>query len=287
MSGNRGACHTLNDALKKLFSCEDNRHYRRFIYTPGPREAFEISILSAAITLMAFIAGMVISASSHSSATLGYALENAVDLVSSLVVVWRFWGGGNSLSENELEKREKRASIGIAFMMVVLAVCVFSVAVEHLAEFHAPKDVHQLFALSVPSFLVFTFVGGLKWHIAIKTKSPAMKKDAVCSLSGALLSLGVLVGAALFMSDDNAWWFDATVAIVISIGLALYGLRTLVKNVIEGKAYWTLRFWTTAMAYKRKSVAMEEANASLVATGAAQSKDVELSIHDDSGGDMI
>ena len=77
-----------------------------------------------------------------------------------------------------------------------------------------------------------------------------MKKDAVCSLGGAVLSLGVLVGVGLFQSDDAIWWFDAFVAIVISILLGLYGVRTLVKNILEDKQYWTMKFWMEGKIYK-------------------------------------
>ena len=88
-------------------------------------------MVSALATLLAFIVGLVVSGSSSSSATLGYALENLVDLVSSLVVIWRFYG---EVADDELEKREKRASIGIALMIILLSICVFSVAVGHLGE---------------------------------------------------------------------------------------------------------------------------------------------------------
>jgi divalent metal cation (Fe/Co/Zn/Cd) transporter len=201
------------------------------------------------VTLVAFIAGFTISISTNSSATLGYSLESLVDLVSSLIVVWRFHGG-EATSKEELEKREKRASIGIAGLMVILGICVFSVAIEHLSEGHAPSALHQLISLSVPSLLIFFVLGMLKFNIAIKTQSPAMKKDAVCSLGGAVLSLGVLIGVGLFQSDDAIWWFDAFVAIIISILLALYGIRTLVKNILEDKKYWTIKFWMEGKIYK-------------------------------------
>jgi divalent metal cation (Fe/Co/Zn/Cd) transporter len=235
--------------LRRLFSCSDKNQslLNRFFKNPTSREAFQISVVSALATLLAFIVGLVVSGSSSSSATLGYALENLVDLVSSLVVIWRFYG---EVADDELEKREKRASIGIALMIILLSICVFSVAVGHLGEKHAPKSIHDLIGLSVPSFLIFSFLGFVKWRISNQLRSPAMRKDAVCSLAGAILSLGVLIGAALFMNDDAIWWFDAFVAILISVCLFLYGLRTLVKNYVEGKAFWTLEFWRTAKNYK-------------------------------------
>ena len=238
--------HKVNDSFNKI---ENSKFINRWIYAPGPTEAFQISIVSAIVTVIAFIAGLSISISTHSSATLGYSLENLVDLVSSLIVLWRFHGG-DTANKEELQKREKRASIGIALLMVILAICVFSVAVEHLAEGHAPSALHQLISLSVPSLLIFLILGILKFNIAIKTQSPAMKKDAVCSLGGAILSLGVLIGVGLFQSDDAIWWFDAFVAIIISILLGLYGVRTLVKNILEDKKYWTMKFWMEGKVYK-------------------------------------
>ena len=238
--------HKVNDSFNKI---ENSKFINRWIHAPGPTEAFQISIVSAIVTVIAFIAGLSISISTHSSATLGYSLENLVDLVSSLIVLWRFHGG-DTANKEELQKREKRASIGIALLMVILAICVFSVAVEHLAEGHAPSALHQLISLSVPSLLIFLILGILKFNIAIKTQSPAMKKDAVCSLGGAILSLGVLIGVGLFQSDDAIWWFDAFVAIIISILLGLYGVRTLVKNILEDKKYWTMKFWMEGKVYK-------------------------------------
>ena len=238
--------HKVNDSFNKI---ENSKFINRWIHAPGPTEAFQISIVSAIVTVIAFIAGLSISISTHSSATLGYSLESLVDLVSSLIVLWRFHGG-DTANKEELQKREKRASIGIALLMVILAICVFSVAVEHLAEGHAPSALHQLISLSVPSLLIFLILGILKFNIAIKTQSPAMKKDAVCSLGGAILSLGVLIGVGLFQSDDAIWWFDAFVAIIISILLGLYGVRTLVKNILEDKKYWTMKFWMEGKVYK-------------------------------------
>ena len=102
---------------------------------PGAREAYVVSWISMGCTIIAFSAGLVISIVSKSSATMGFALENAVraphmsvmtrylgsrhpttqvDSFSSGLVLWRFWGGGSSIPEATLELREKRASIGIA-----------------------------------------------------------------------------------------------------------------------------------------------------------------------------
>ena len=88
---------------------------------PGVREAFVLSWVSLLLTVAAFVVGCAVAAVTSSSATLGFALENAVDFLSSALVCWRFYGGGKSVPEAKLEEREKRASVGIALSFVVLA----------------------------------------------------------------------------------------------------------------------------------------------------------------------
>ena len=85
----------------------------------GPKDAYNVSVASLILTVCAFGAGLAISVHSSSSAALGYAGENGVDAIGSVLVLWRFWGAG-IVSEAQLELREKRADVGIAVMFVLL-----------------------------------------------------------------------------------------------------------------------------------------------------------------------
>ena len=80
---------------------------------PTVWDAYVLSWVSLVCTVAAFFAGLVISISARSAATLGYALENWVDSLSSILVLWRFWGGGKTVPEEQLAQREKRASIAV------------------------------------------------------------------------------------------------------------------------------------------------------------------------------
>lgn len=214
--------------------------------SPGVREAYVVSWVSMVCTVLAFLVGLIVALSTASASTLGFALENAVDSFSSALVLWRFWGGGESVPEAVLATREKRASVGIAIAFIVLAVVVGSVAISHLSHEEAPSDVGALIGLSTPSMIVFLVLGVIKLHIGQETRSPSMRKDGLCSLCGALLSLGVLIGAGVVSGDKNGWWIDAAVAVVVSAGLLLYGVYTLWKNARQGNEWWTAAFWCVA-----------------------------------------
>jgi len=204
------------------------------------KDAFRVSVASLILTVCAFCAGLAISVHTQSSAALGYALENAVDAVGSLLVLWRFWG---NVSEAQLELREKRADIGIALMFVVLGVLVAVNASVTLAT-HKEADNHAfLLGLSVPSAFLFGFLGFYKLRVAEAVDSQALRKDGFCSLAGACLSCGVLVGYFLMVEAD-IWWPDGLVA--ISVGIVLVGAGALSLRKNRGLRWWSLSFWVEA-----------------------------------------
>ena len=207
----------------------------------GPRDAYNVSVASLILTVCAFCAGLAISIHSSSSAALGYALENGVDAIGSVLVLWRFWGAG-VISEAQLELREKRADVGIALMFVLLGWLVAINGMATLAS-HEEADNHSfLLGLSVPSAFLFGFLGFYKLRIAYEVDSMALRKDGFCSLAGACLSCGVLIGYFL-MVEAGIWWADGTVAIIVGFVLVVAGALSLKKNL--GLRWWSRQFWVT------------------------------------------
>jgi len=234
---------------------------RQLSENPTAYDAYVLSWISMFFTVLAFGLGVGISVASHSAATLGYALENGVDSFSSALVLWRFWGGGKEggPTEAQLELREKRASIGIGMMFIILAVVVGGVASAHLDASEPPEEPGLLLGLSAPSVLIFLVLGVLKYRVGKKIDSPSLAKDGVCSLCGSGLSFGVCLGAAFIEQENYAvWWLDATIAVTVSIGLYFYGLYTLIKNAQAGNLWWRLEFWYTPKSRRTPMAEKEE-----------------------------
>jgi hypothetical protein len=67
-----------------------------------------------------------------------FGLENCVDLLSSVVVVWRFYVPiGKTVTEEReklLEKREERASVAISFILILLGLFVCGGALSDLVN---------------------------------------------------------------------------------------------------------------------------------------------------------
>ena len=142
----------------------------------GPKDAYHVSVASLVLTVCAFCAGLAISIHSSSSAALGYALENGVDAIGSVLVLWRFWGAG-TVSEAQLELREKRADVGIAIMFVLLGWLVAINGMATLAS-HEEADNHS-FLLGLPGHLSVSlwFLGFYKPQKPHEVDSMALRKD--------------------------------------------------------------------------------------------------------------
>ena len=164
---------------------------------PGIREAYELSVVSLVASGVAVIMGAVSTGQTDSATALGYTLENCVDFLGSVLVLWRFSGGGDGVPKDVLDRREKRADAGISAMFVVLAVVVCVDAGRELALHERDRDIVELIVLYTPSTVLFVALGGAKLHVGTAIKSPALRKDGMCSLAGALMSTGVLASAVI------------------------------------------------------------------------------------------
>ena len=207
--------------------------------------AITVSWVSIALTLISGIIGIVCAVLYSSMAMLGYGLESFVDVFSSFCVVWRFEKSLDSSLPQEMHdeighRLEKQSGVGISFSFVAIAIVVGAQAVTHLAHTKHPEASSVLQAMAWISVVAFFILGGIKWHIADKLSSTTMKKDAICSIAVAIISLAVAVSATAYAETTAVWWIDATVATIVSVFLLIYGSRTL---FCHGHKWWTGDFW--------------------------------------------
>lgn len=205
----------------------------------GLRDAYELSVLSLIASVLAILMGAISSVQTHSATALGYCLENSVDMLGSVLVLWRFAG---SASDEILDSREQRADAGISMMFVVLGIVVGIDGIVDMVYREKDKDLIELIALYAPSCFVFVFLGCAKVHVGKCVKSTSLQKDGMCSLAGALLSSGVLV-SALVEELSAIWWIDSFIAVLVAIGLGVKGLLSLCAFARRGIKFWTVAFW--------------------------------------------
>jgi hypothetical protein len=129
---------------------------------------------------------------------------------------------------------------------------------------HSAHFAQVLLALACPSVLVFGTLGALKlWAGAtFNLDSPSLRKDGYCSVCGAIMSIGVLLGASLDLGGEPVWWLDSTIAIIIAAGLFAVGTKSALHNVRQGNKFWTAAFWSTPGVAKVEKRALNDGGAS-------------------------
>mmetsp|Transcript_20710 Transcript_20710/g.38531 ORF Transcript_20710/g.38531 Transcript_20710/m.38531 type:complete len:297 (+) Transcript_20710:30-920(+) len=201
---------------------------------PTATEARLLSWISVALTLVTAVVGVVLAIHNYSAALLAFALEGLVDVASSLLVIWRF----TSTTKGLVQDRENRASAGIGFAFILLGSIVGGTALNHLITGSAVDDSRALLGITIPSCIYLIILATLKFHVASVLKSASMFEDAVCTLGSLLLSIGVIVGIAMYRSNSKFWYIDSLFAVIVSVVLFIYGLKVVRRYPWKTKSFW-------------------------------------------------
>ena len=180
-----------------------------------------------------------------SSLILCYGLENLVDFLSSIVVMWRFYLPHKDPDrEALLMKREKRASVAISFILALLGLAVLIAALEDFAHQETKANLRIISIVSIVSVIVFGCMTIVKMHMGKKLQSASLKKDAVCSLIGTVLSGSLFINTLIIMGQSQAWWLDPFVAFTCAIGSLIYGLSSIYRAyVVQGIPVCNPSWW--------------------------------------------
>ena len=152
----------------------------------------------------------------HSPALAAFGGDSAIELLSALVVLWRF---GDPRAENT-----ERAAARIAgALLIALAVFVALLSVRALLGYTEPRPSYLGIAVLAAAALIMPWLAKEKRRLSAQTQSAALRADAAESTLCAYLSLIALAGLAahaLFKIE----WTDPIAALAI-LPLILYEAR--------------------------------------------------------------
>jgi len=144
----------------------------------------------------------------RSPALLAFGGDSAVELLSAVVVLWRF------RANVDQERAERRAARVAGVLLFVLTACVIATSVMALLGYSEPKPTFLGIAILVAAAVVMPLLAKEKRRLSSATGSGALRADAVQSALCAYLSLIALVGLAA----NAIWrvpWADSVAALAI------------------------------------------------------------------------
>lgn len=144
----------------------------------------------------------------RSPALAAFGGDSAIELLSAIVVLWRF-------RQHALEHAEKRAAQIAGRLLFVLAVSVVAAAAMSLLGYSEPKPSYLGMAVLVAALLIMPLLAREKRRLSAVTGSAALRADAAESALCAYLSLIALVGLAVH-AIWRVQWADPIAALAIT-----------------------------------------------------------------------
>lgn len=156
-----------------------------------------------------------------SVALFGFGADSFIEVGSALIVLWRLHEA-SGCATTRLE-RERKATLGIGVLFVVLAVGTTLGAALQLRTHHHPATTLPGLLIASLSLCCMFWLWRAKRQAAIALDSLTLKGDAACSLACIQLSFVLLAGSLAFLLVPALWWVDALAAVVLSAFIAREG----------------------------------------------------------------
>ena len=144
----------------------------------------------------------------RSPALLAFGGDSAIELLSAIVVLWRFRAHANE------DQSEKHAARIAAVLLFILAAYVAVVSVLTLLGFSEPKTTYVGIAVLVAATAIMPWLAKEKLKLSAITGSAALRADAAESALCAYLALVALLGLGI-NAILHLRWADPIAALVI------------------------------------------------------------------------
>ena len=154
-----------------------------------------------------------------SPALLAFGGDSGIELLSAVVVLWRFRTRGS-------EHAEGRAARLAGLLLFALAAYVVVVSALTLLGYSQPKPTYLGIAILIAAALVMPWLAREKRKLSAATGSAALRADAAESALCAYLSLIALVGLGLNVTWHVAW-ADPVAALVVTPLILWEGCETI------------------------------------------------------------
>jgi divalent metal cation (Fe/Co/Zn/Cd) transporter len=160
----------------------------------------------------------------HSPALLAFGVDSAIELISAVIVLWRF------SVPNANSQVERRAARAAGVLLLLLAVYVALISAMTLMGYNEPRPSYLGISVLVAAAILMPWLAKQKRKLSAVTGSAVLRADAAQSGLCAYLSLVALAGLAV----NAIWhvtWADPIAALAL-IPLVLWEAR----EAIRGKA---------------------------------------------------
>ncbi|XDV22636.1 hypothetical protein PO909_027492 [Leuciscus waleckii] len=157
----------------------------------------------------------------HSASAFGFAFDATLDVLSSIIVIWRY---SNAAAVHSAH-REYIACVILGVVFILSAITILGKAIHDLATKLQPEVDDFLYSVSVISGVVCTILSICKFMLGKVLTSRALITDGFNSLVGGVMGFSILISAEVFKHEPSVWFLDGTMGVLIGLVILAYGVK--------------------------------------------------------------
>ncbi|KAF9476815.1 hypothetical protein BDN70DRAFT_811637 [Pholiota conissans] len=208
---------------------------------PSYRQLQQYAILISVVSIIYNGAegGVSVGLGSESSSRslVFFGVQSAIEVISAVIVVWRFWkvsppGEEKAISlgarelrlvlfdfylppTNRFRRIEKYASASIGILLVILALGTEITAIVSLVLHQHPDSSNASLIVSVSALVLMVIIWLPKRYLARALDSSVMAGEATCSLSCIQITIILFTGSLIYRLWEGGWWVDSATSIIL------------------------------------------------------------------------
>ncbi|XP_063321872.1 transmembrane protein 163a isoform X2 [Pelmatolapia mariae] len=163
----------------------------------------------------------------HSASAFGFAFDATLDVLSSVIVLWRY---SNAAAVHSAH-REYIACVILGVVFILSSLCIMGKAIHDLATKLLPEVDDFLFSVSIVSGLMCITLAVIKFMLGKVLTSRALLTDGFNSLLGGIMGFSILISAEVYKHEPKVWYLDGTIGVLIGLIILAYGVRLLLDMV--------------------------------------------------------
>ncbi|RXN29089.1 transmembrane protein 163-like [Labeo rohita] len=169
------------------------------------KKALWVSWISIVVTLILAVAGFTVSFMRHSASAFGFAFDATLDVLSSIIVLWRY---SNAAAVHSAH-REYIACVILGVIFILSSMCILGKAIHDLATKLLPEVIKK----------------------RGNGKCCQDPKTSFNSMVGGIMGFSILISAEVFRHHPTIWYLDGTIGVLIGLIILAYGVKLLMDMV--------------------------------------------------------
>lgn len=197
-------------------------------------QGLRLEYFSVAWMVFEFGVGLTSGIRAGSILLIAFGLDSFLELISGGTLIWRLRKSvAQTAGAAEIARAERRSSLVVGTILLLLAVYVTGVSGYHLVTHQTADTSWSGMAIAVASVILMPLLTVGKRRIGRTIHSAALIEDGMCNVTCAYMAATVLIGA-LLTAAFGWWWADSVAALILVYFIASEGVEAVWNARDEG-----------------------------------------------------